>query len=49
MDELRLAISKLKNNLTLAIKLGNNGRNAYKYKYNWSLMGPVKLGNYGNL
>jgi glycosyltransferase involved in cell wall biosynthesis len=38
IDELRLAISKLKNNPTLAIKLGNNARNAYKYKYNWDIM-----------
>jgi glycosyltransferase involved in cell wall biosynthesis len=38
VDELRLAISKLKNNPTLAIKLGNNARNAYKYKYNWDIM-----------
>ena len=37
-DELRLAISRLNNNLTLVIKLGNNARNAYKFKYDWSLM-----------
>jgi glycosyltransferase involved in cell wall biosynthesis len=38
VDELKLAIFTLKNNPTLAIKLGNNARNAYKYKYDWSLM-----------
>jgi glycosyltransferase involved in cell wall biosynthesis len=38
VDELRLAIFKLKNNPTLAINLGNNARNAYKYKYNWAIM-----------
>jgi glycosyltransferase involved in cell wall biosynthesis len=38
VDELRLAISKLKNHPTLAIKLGNNARNAYTAKYNWDIM-----------
>ena len=38
MDELRLAISRLNNYLTLVIKLGNNARNAYKFKYDWPLM-----------
>jgi glycosyltransferase involved in cell wall biosynthesis len=38
VDELRLAIFKLKNNPTLAINLGKNARNAYKYKYNWVIM-----------
>jgi glycosyltransferase involved in cell wall biosynthesis len=38
VDELRLAIARLKNNSTLAIKLGNNAKNAYKYKYNWAIM-----------
>jgi glycosyltransferase involved in cell wall biosynthesis len=38
VDELRLALFKLKSNPTLAINLGSNARNAYKYKYNWTIM-----------
>jgi glycosyltransferase involved in cell wall biosynthesis len=38
VDELRLAISRLKNNHTLVSKLGNNARNTYKCKYDWAMM-----------
>ncbi|MEM3365460.1 MAG: glycosyltransferase family 4 protein [Candidatus Methanomethyliaceae archaeon] len=49
VNELRKAITTLKNNWDLAISLGNNGRNAYLKKYSWRFMGERLVQLYGLL
>jgi glycosyltransferase involved in cell wall biosynthesis len=45
-NALKQAILSIKNNQALQKKLGNNGRNAYKKKYNWTIMEKRLMGIY---
>lgn len=49
VEELKAAIIKLKENPTLCIQLGTNGRKAYEQRYNWEIMEKRLLDMYDGM
>jgi len=48
-NALKKAISLIKNDMNLQKEMGNNGRNAYKNKYNWAIMEERLMNVYDQL
>lgn len=49
INQIKAAIIYLKDNVELRRRLGNNGRNAFLQKYNWTMMEQELYKIYGNL
>jgi glycosyltransferase involved in cell wall biosynthesis len=49
IDQIRSAITRLRDDPELCKRLGNNGRKAFLQKYNWSIMERKLYDEYENL